>query len=61
MNAVPVQFCPECGHRVLERPSDAHNACIAWGIKIKKYRGKSDWIEACIKNGERITEILGPL
>ena len=59
--AAPVQFCPECGHRVLESPTDAHDTCIAWGIKMGKYRGKANWIEACIKNGERITKIIGPL
>jgi hypothetical protein len=60
--AAPVQFCPECGERVLEKPNDdTHMVCIAWGIKIGKYRGKADWIEACIKNGKRVTDIVGPL
>jgi hypothetical protein len=61
MNAVPVQFCPECGQRVLEGSIDAHRLCIAWGIRMNKYRGEADWVAACIKNGERVVQIIGPL
>jgi hypothetical protein len=54
---VPMQFCPECGLQVLSDISD-HNDCIAWGVKMGKYRSGKCWIEACKKNGERVLEIL---
>ena len=57
--AVPVQFCAECGHRILDRPNDtSHDHCIAWGILINKYKRKADWSEACIRNGKRVTDIM---
>lgn len=57
--ALPIQFCPECGEMILKSTKDGEHAeCIAWGIKLKKYRGKSDWISACIQNGERVNEVL---
>lgn len=56
--ATPVQFCPECGHRILDKAGDTtHSICIAWGMKIGKYRGRSDWEVACVRNGERVTSV----
>jgi hypothetical protein len=57
--ATPIQFCPECGHRILEGRSDnKHEACIAWGRMMNKYRDTVDWVAACLKNGQRVLEII---
>ena len=54
--AVPIQFCPECGQRILENDlSASHLLCINWGIRIGKYKVPSDWTAACVKNGLRVS------
>ena len=56
--AEPLQYCPECGKRVVV-DDRAHAACIAWGIQTKKYTIVNDWVKACVENGERVVASLG--
>jgi len=57
--AFPIQFCPECGKRIFDKEEEnTHAMCIQWGIMKNKYRRRAEWIQACIENGKRITEIM---
>ena len=56
--AEPIQFCPECGKRIMI-DDKGHAACITWGIQTKKYTVPDDWLKACIENGERVAFSLG--
>ena len=46
-------ICPFCGVTVPLPPAvDAHTNCFTTGYWAKGFRSHSDWVRACVENGE---------
>ena len=53
-------ICPHCGISLNSPPclNTKHMGCYTAGYWRKGYRSQTDWIKACIQNGEKINNFF---